>query len=252
MGARNAMHIFTYWWHLPAPAFRAALYMALVTKDNDPEPRYWGGRDALVKAIGKDTPPEPAPDDKSRRAAEFRRRRNNDFESLRIAVKTLTGAGLLAVENHTGPGRPAVYKLNLAALAPPGTPQTQPGEHPRLSPGTPQTQPGNTPDSARGEDGAPLRGAPSKEEEEIRGIEEDENWSPKVPVSSAISTAGCPQIPDFDAARTLLESFPDFGQSWLNRPEVKRFTGTENRYIAAAELALQEMRRLPGTGTGAS
>lgn len=249
MGARNAMHVFTYWWHLPSPAFRAALYMALVTKDSDPEPRYWGGRDALVKAIGKDTPPEPAPGDKSRRAADFRRRRNNDFEALRIAIKTLIGTGLLAVENHTGPGRPAVYKLNLAALVPSGTPQTQPGEQPRLSPGTPQTEPGNTPDSARGEDGAPLRGAPSEEEERIRGIGEDENRSPNATISPA-AAPGFPQT--FEEARLYLESFPDFGYTWLDRPEVKRYTGVENRYLAAAELAMRESRRLPNTGTGAS
>jgi hypothetical protein len=102
---------------------------------------------------------------------------------------------------------------------------------------------------------APRRGAirgGTLRTEGTEGKEGEHEYSPKVPISSGISTTGYPQIPDFDAARTLLESFPDFGESWLSRPEVKRFTGTENRYIAAAELALNEMRRLPGTGTGAS
>lgn len=247
MGATNVALVFTRWAHLPDKAFRALGYMALVALDQDTEPRYWGGWEGLAEAIGRTPPAEPADSDTSPRAEEYRRMRRNDFEAVKTAMRQVFKAGAAAVEKPSGPGRPATYRLLLGAPTGKERPVEQ-GRIDALTGKVPPVEQGRF-RLPRGEH-LPTGGAHQRIMGGVSGTGEEQN-SPKVTTSPA-GNASCPQILDFDAARILLESFPDFGESWLNRPEVKRFTGTTNRYIAAAELALKEMRRLPGTGTGAS
>src|SRR5689334_11532228 len=52
MGARLVSLAFTRWSHLPDRPFRLLTHMALIVKDQTPNPTYWGGRDAMCQALG--------------------------------------------------------------------------------------------------------------------------------------------------------------------------------------------------------
>lgn len=52
MGAQLVSRVYTSWTHLPDRPFRLLAYMALVTKDTNADPTYWGGREALAEAMG--------------------------------------------------------------------------------------------------------------------------------------------------------------------------------------------------------
>lgn len=52
MGAQLVSRVYTSWTHLPDRPFRLLAYMALIAKDTNAAPTYWGGRDSLAEALG--------------------------------------------------------------------------------------------------------------------------------------------------------------------------------------------------------
>ncbi len=53
MGASNAMLAYANWADLPNVPFRVLCFMALVSMDDDKQPRYWGGVEAISHALGR-------------------------------------------------------------------------------------------------------------------------------------------------------------------------------------------------------
>jgi hypothetical protein len=99
MGAGNVVLAYVNWHQLPDGPFRVLAFMCLVSLDRDAVPRYWGGRDELVRALGKGTDPTPA-----------------DYQALKRAVRVLVDKGVLTVDKRPGPGHSAVYGLHLTGI----------------------------------------------------------------------------------------------------------------------------------------
>lgn len=110
MGAGNVKAVYETWSSLPDRQFRVLAYMALVSKDGDAVPTYWGGWKALAGAIGRGGHEQLT-------AAEARAAK----EAVRVALKALTKAGAIDVSRSSAPGRNATYEIHL-----PATGQTNP------------------------------------------------------------------------------------------------------------------------------
>lgn len=98
--------VYARWAGLPDLPFRVLAYMALVSKDEEPKPCFWGGWEALALAAGRTVPdrsddPEAT---KVRRAA---------LKAVNAATKTLVERGAVRVKVVAAPGRNATYELNL-------------------------------------------------------------------------------------------------------------------------------------------
>lgn len=107
MGAGNVKLVYARWAGLPDLPFRVLAYMALVSKDEDSKPCFWGGWEALALAAGRTVPdrcddPEAT---KVRRAA---------LKAVNAATKTLVERGAIRVKVAAAPGRNATYELNFA------------------------------------------------------------------------------------------------------------------------------------------
>lgn len=98
MGARNVAAVFTHWPHLGHVPFRVLVFMALVAKDGDKEPRYWGGVEALAEALGR---PVRASGDVAHR----------DQVAVSSALTALVRAGAVRVLVKPVKGRRAEYGL---------------------------------------------------------------------------------------------------------------------------------------------
>jgi hypothetical protein len=105
MGAGNIRLVYVYWHDLPGAPFRALVYMALRTRDNEPEPQFWAGREELAFALGRIVP--PVTDNESRRV------RRAAFQAVKDATGVLLRRGAIATAERAGPGRNAVYALRL-------------------------------------------------------------------------------------------------------------------------------------------
>ncbi len=108
MGAGNVKAAYARWGHLDHGPMRVLVFMAVTALD-EPEPRFWGGREVLSCALGRivadasTTDPEQIAE---RRAA---------FKALDRMIAPLVKAGAIRVVSRACPGRNAVYALNLAA-----------------------------------------------------------------------------------------------------------------------------------------
>lgn len=107
MGAGNVKLVYARWAGLPDLPFRVLAYMALVSKDEEAKPCFWGGWEALALAAGRVVPdrsddPEAT---KARRAA---------LKAVNAATKTLVERGAIRVKVAAAPGRNATYELNFA------------------------------------------------------------------------------------------------------------------------------------------
>jgi len=96
MGAGNVAKVCIHWPHLPHPAFRVLTQMAVVALDRDNPPVYYGGRDALVRVLGRGDEPTDA-----------------DYQALKRAIRGLLISGVVAVDKHAGPGHTTRYSLHL-------------------------------------------------------------------------------------------------------------------------------------------
>lgn len=171
MGARNVSAVFTFWSHLDAGPFRVLAYMALVTKDDDDPPRYWGGWEALARALGRDLT-------SGTKAAHQR--------SVVRAVAALRDARALETARSSGPSTRAEYTLCLMRThdaqrrvydeeAEPQAPRehaTLSGTNARRSVGERTTLSGGTHDAERR----------TKEQQDLRGT--TEGPTPHPPTSS--------------------------------------------------------------------
>ena len=107
MGASNVKAVYAQWGDLTNNAFRLLAYMALVSMDADNPPRYWGGREDLAAALGREVPPENDDD------PEVTRKRNVAFKAQRDATGVLSQRGAIkAIKNARG-GQRQEWALNL-------------------------------------------------------------------------------------------------------------------------------------------
>ncbi len=104
MGASSVNLAYTYWSHLPDAAFRALVWMCIQSIDQDRPPRYFGGRAALARAIGR----EPAGGGHLTTA---------DRQAVTRALRTLRSAGVITPTNSPRPGQSAEYALHLSPQA---------------------------------------------------------------------------------------------------------------------------------------
>jgi hypothetical protein len=118
MGATNVRLAFALWGELPATPFRALVFMALTSLDEDSERtkarRYFAGREALAVALGRNIPDAPQDDDESPAAISARRVRHTAFVTVQANLSTLTTARAITPIRKGRPGRQAEYELNLA------------------------------------------------------------------------------------------------------------------------------------------
>jgi hypothetical protein len=199
MGAQNVALVCTRWTHLNHVAFRALVFMALVSMDSDHPPKYWGGRTPIARVIGATEPgAEPT---------------ENDFRAAGRAVKLLVDAGALAVDNYGAPGRNTTYSLHLLAARIPksGTQRVRifrsDGYESLVGTGTNNSYPEEQEEQVRNTGGAKSRSV---------------GESP-------------PREQSYPQARDLLEAHPDLGRSYIDAVPA-HITGLRERMIAAAAL----------------
>lgn len=97
MGATNVTKVFTYWTHLEHRDARGLAYMANVSIDQHTPPIYFGGWEAVARALGHDAADKP---ENARRAA------------VRV-IAALSKAGALVSSGQARPGVRAEYALAL-------------------------------------------------------------------------------------------------------------------------------------------
>lgn len=120
MGAKNALRVYEGWGALPDRPLRLLVYMALVARDDDAEPWFALGHEALARfALAMDLP-ELDDDDPRSRAA-----RDAVLRKVRRAVTTLHRRRAIettrkATFGHRGPG-PVRYRLWLDGPKPPSS-----------------------------------------------------------------------------------------------------------------------------------
>ena len=107
MGANYAEAAFVQWSHLPHAAHRALVRMALVAKDSDPAPVYWGGWRTLAHGLGCDMPHD------SDTSPEADRLRDNAQRKVARVVSHLVREGAISRDRRGGIGRQAEYVLHL-------------------------------------------------------------------------------------------------------------------------------------------
>lgn len=108
MGAGNVKLVYARWYHLPDLPFRVLAYMALVAKDGDEKPMYWGGWESLALAAGRLVPERNDADQ------DVKRVRRAALKAVTSAVGVLIDRGAVRVKVPAAPGRHATYELILA------------------------------------------------------------------------------------------------------------------------------------------
>jgi hypothetical protein len=225
MGASNVMTAYLRWSHLPDRAFRALVYMALVSMDADREPRYYAGREALIEnGLGRRLPPIPAVSDTSARANEFRKARAADYQAAKVVVGQLIKAGAIVLDTAPARKRSAEYVLTLDSP----TGYVSPTERGTLNVPTGYVSP-----TERGTLNVPPRRDPPTGDpltEEQLGTLEETNLGISVnsPVNSFV----------YKSAKEFLASLPDLGREYLDR--IPQELSPSQRVIAAAALARSE------------
>ena len=97
MGARLVAQAFTHWTHLPDRPFRVLVRMALVAKDTNASPTYWGGRDDLADALG--LPPSEAA-----------------YQAVKRAVRQIVSAGAVEIAYLGHATKRTEYRLTLDTM----------------------------------------------------------------------------------------------------------------------------------------
>lgn len=107
MGAGQMLQALINWSHLPSNARFVLIMMASVTLDENPKPKYWGGDEPLLQALGRANPPA------SDTSVEAQRVRHSNDVTLRKALGQLIAAGALSYAVRPVKGRRAEYWLHL-------------------------------------------------------------------------------------------------------------------------------------------
>lgn len=98
MGAGLVQAAYSSWGHIADRPFRLLVHMSVVALDNDKRPKYFGGRDALVAALG-------LPADKS-----------TSNQMVSHAIRALVDAGAISRANVGRVGQRAEYWLHVKRL----------------------------------------------------------------------------------------------------------------------------------------
>lgn len=126
MGAGNAKLAFGHWaGKVPPGSLAVLVFMALVTKDSDESPMFWGGQESIALTV-------------LGRRGEFD---SADSRAVERLLTPLFRVGAIATQKHSAPGRRARYTLN---LHPSSSPEVRAAD---LSEG--QTQDGIRPPNTR-------------------------------------------------------------------------------------------------------
>lgn len=112
MGARNTGVVLANWTHLPDPALRCLMLMAHVIHDDDENPTWFGGREALAHALGRVNLP---PDEKHKRDCKCVNclARKAAFQAVKVAMNQLIQAGAASLVVTPRAGRRAEYRMHL-------------------------------------------------------------------------------------------------------------------------------------------
>jgi hypothetical protein len=119
MGAGNVKRVYAEWAHA-LQQHRAALgllaYMANTSRDGEEPPLYYGGRERLARALGKQIPARASlgkPKPLSEAVADLRTRQNA-FKAVERHTRILRRAGAItSLDPPTAPYRHATYQINL-------------------------------------------------------------------------------------------------------------------------------------------
>lgn len=159
MGYGNVKAVYGVWGDLPDGAFRLLAYMALIAKDEDDPPRFYGGRETLAYALGW------AVEDKRTTDPVEIAKREQAFKSVHRTLGILKKAGAITTLVAAAPGRTAEYGLNLTVLR---SPKNWSRSRQRLRKNGDHSGPSGTPETvpADGNASKSLGGTPPKESAE--------------------------------------------------------------------------------------
>lgn len=237
MGAGNVRTCYARWAHVPDPAFRMLVFMALVTMDDADPPVFWDGQESLSFGIGRRIPGLPAETDTSFRAEAARRQRDADLRAVKRCLQVLSRMGVVRVHRRHAPGRNAEYSLHLGADSGDGR-----GAFPG---GSPEAAAESTRDAGRpghGTPGVPNTGRGASRVVGGKGGETLDQYrnnrgttSPKPGTSPGpVDNSGDEQSA-YSQAAAILEKLPDLGADLLSRVPA----GTlRERIITAAAIHL--------------
>lgn len=244
MGARNVSAVFARWTHVPDPAFRVLVFMALVTYDHADPPVFWDGQEALAVGLGRMIPEEPAESDSSARADAARRQREADIRAVKRCLQVLTGVGVVKVHRRHAPGRHAEYALSLGADS---------GRGPAaILDAIPVDDDEATRDAARPGHGTPHvpltgrlassvvggKGGETYRTTEEQGKEQHHLTGERHLAGARDAAGKAEESERAAAAHAVLASLPDFGTEYMNRTNTA--DPMDVRKIAAAITYLTE------------
>lgn len=221
MGASHIAAVYANWSHLPDPAFRMLVYMALVPKDETSRPTFWRGRDALAE-MGLGRPADKA-----------------GQQAVKRALKVLLDAGAIERTLTGYRGKNSEYRIILTGpkgYAPRPPIETEDaGER-----GTPRVPERGTPGDPKGVRPTVQRGTPGdppRNTRNTRSAAEEENSSTKVSTDRACEPDDQPEISHLDARRIVRE-FMDAGGVLddLLADAPKGLTRSERTRYAAAKI----------------
>lgn len=241
MGAGNIKLVYARWADLSHAPFRLLAYMALVSRDEDDPPCFWGGRETLALGLGR------LVDMDGTEAA-----RKSAFRAVERNVSHLVKAGAVLTGPSPRPGRAATYILDLDRERPTlsvGRIEDS-GEPPEsLASETPDAERGPTPDAECRRRPTLSVATPDAE----RGPEEEEDERrtnegrisrplaeafPEGPVGVANSSED-KQEQAYQHALAVLRNQPDYGQRLTERAyaELDASATARDIVIEAARLA---------------
>lgn len=218
MGARLMSQVFTHWSHLPDRPFRLLLYMALVAKDNTPEPTFWQGRDSLAEiALGVKCD-------------------ENGYRVARRAVADLVKAGAIERKYVGHIGKRSEYRIHASPNPGKGGRQSPPrveveGDATVPHKGDTSVRKGGQIRSSRGTPESPLGTKRKTEERQLGHNSSSEVCSP--------GEHGRVEPLNFKSARAILRDLPDGGEALKMRAPLD-VAGHDARTIWAAEQVLGE------------
>jgi hypothetical protein len=109
MGARNVKRAYAAWGSLPDGPFRMLAYMALVSRDEDAQPRFYAGREALAYALGRSLT------DAESEEAEGLAAQRRAYKAVDRMLASLKAAGAIYVIRSASRTHHAEYGLRLGA-----------------------------------------------------------------------------------------------------------------------------------------
>lgn len=226
MGARHVAAAYANWSHLQDPAFRLLVYMALVAKDANDKPRFWGGRRTLAFGIARGV----ADDEELPKAT---------VQAVKRCIKTLTDAGAIRGVYGGFRGKNMEYELNLNGPRKGYAPRTPSKSDSAGERGTPRDPERGTPRDPNGVRPVVQRGTPHvppRSTKEYKEQVEEELSPPTGPSPTAGGDETTDEGMNYFEARRIIRAAMDAGivideliqgKVFRNRTERAIFTATE-------------------------